>query len=92
MASDQSWAEVARATRDALALLGRPITPRCLPDEADPCGGTFADHAAAHLATIKAVADHQLLHLGPEYGPAHSEIYWEQCAELHHDCMTEGTP
>ena len=92
MASDQSWAEVARATRDALALLGRPITPRCLPGEPDACGASFAQHACAHLATISAIADHQLWHLGPDLGPMYDGIYQEQHDLLIHDCMTEGTP
>jgi hypothetical protein len=39
-----------------------------MPDEAMPCGGSFAEHAGAHLAAIKAVADHQLAHLRPPVG------------------------
>ena len=82
MTTDESWAEVARGTRRALAELGHPITPLCLPDEADPCGGTFTQHALAHLATIKAVADHQLEHLGPAWNDIQDTIYWNERIEL----------
>ena len=82
MATDESWAPVARDTREALRLLGRPIEPKCLPDETDPCGGTFAIHAMAHLASIKAICDHQLGHLGPQFNDAHGEIYWHVRNEL----------
>lgn len=61
---DGKWAEYARVTRDAAALLGYRVDDRCLPDEKEPCGGTFGQHAMANLAVIKAVCDHQLLHLG----------------------------
>jgi hypothetical protein len=66
------WEQVARNSRQALALLGYPIASNCLPGEAEPCGGTFAEHAMAHLATLKAVCDHQLDHLDhPEAGRIH---------------------
>ena len=61
---DQTWREVAEATRQAAGLLGWPISSPCLPHEAEPCGAGYAMHAAAHLAVIKAAADHQLEHLG----------------------------
>lgn len=57
---DQKWADLARASRDALARLGYPVLPRCLPGEPDACGGTFREHAASHLASILAVTDHHL--------------------------------
>lgn len=79
---DESWAPVARATRQALDLLGYPITPRCLPDEPDPCGGTFALHTVAHLATIKAICDHQLVHLGADFSPTTNDIYWSTRHQL----------
>jgi len=66
--SDLAWAQVARDTRQALNLLGYAIGPRCLPDETGACGATFREHAGAHLAAIKAVADHQLAHLNPPDG------------------------
>lgn len=79
---DESWAEVARDTRAALRLLGRPIKPACLPDEPHPCGASFALHAAAHFATIKAIADHQLDHLGPDFTDANNVIYHATRREL----------
>lgn len=65
--ADESWAEVAAATRDALALLGWPIDSRCLPGEPQhaDCGHSHADHALAHLTLIGEIARHQLDHLGP---------------------------
>lgn len=82
--SDEEWASVARGARDALDLLGYHVEPRCLPDEPDPCGGTFAQHAMAALGTIKAVADHHLGHLGP-LGAQHGLIYWNVRDELDRD-------
>jgi hypothetical protein len=91
MASDESWAEVAHESRAALASLGYSIGPRCLPDEADPCGASFAQHAAAHLATIKAVCDHQLSHLGSPYIERSGIIYGNRLTELESDCNCQGT-
>lgn len=65
---DLVWRDLAYASREALARLGYDISARCLPDEADPCTGTFALHVIAHLAAIKAVADHHLEHLQPPAG------------------------
>lgn len=80
---DESWAPVARSTREALALLGIRITARCLPGEPEHCGGSYAQHAAAHLASIRAVVDHQLQHLGaPELMV--TKIYDKIAAELAH--------
>lgn len=62
---DEAWAPVARSARDALALLGYHIDPRCLPGEPGACGGSFAQHTVAYFGAIKAVADHQLKHLDP---------------------------
>ena len=84
MADDETWAQVARDTREVLALLGRPVEPGCLPDESDPCGASFALHAVAHFASIKAVCDHQLGHLGPAFTEARGEIYWHVRDELEH--------
>jgi len=85
VAGDENWAEVARASRGALALLGRPVGPRCLPGEPDWCGGSFAQHAGAQLAALKAVADHQLSHLGPPAAMI-TEIYAHELAELESRC------
>lgn len=82
-AEDSDWAEVARASRGALAELGYDIGPRCLPGEPEACGGSFSQHVAAHLATIKAVADHQLAHLGPPPGMV-DDIYRTVTASLKH--------
>lgn len=81
--NDESWAPVARSTREALALLGYRITARCLPDEPGHCGGGYAQHAAAHLASIKAIVDHQLQHLGAPEGMV-AKIYDKIVAELEH--------
>lgn len=79
---DLSWREVAEHTRRAAGLLGYPIKSPCLPHEAEPCGAGYGMHAAAHLAVIKAAADHQLEHLGmPEVA---QEIYDHTRAELAH--------
>lgn len=78
---DLAWRQVAEATRQALGLLGYPIGPACMPHEAQPCGGGYAEHAAAHLAALNAVADHQLHHLG--YPPLlHDQVYEKVRAEL----------
>lgn len=61
--ADETWAPVAEAARGALALLGWPIEPACLPGEPDACGASFALHAMAHFATLKAIADHQLTYI-----------------------------
>jgi hypothetical protein len=89
---DEAWAEYARASRDALASLGYGITPRCLPDEMAPCGASYAQHTTAHLATIKAVCDHQLAHLGAEFAAMHREIWLEKLAELHDGRGCQGLP
>ena len=62
--SDQQWKPLALSSREALSQLGYTVGTRCLPHELDPCGGDFAEHTVAHLAAIKAVADHHLAHLG----------------------------
>jgi hypothetical protein len=62
---ESAWAPVARSAREALALLGYVIEPRCLPDEPGACGGSFADHCVAYFGALKAVSDHQLTHIAP---------------------------
>jgi|SRR5580700_759493 hypothetical protein len=89
---DEAWAEYARASRDALASLGYGITPRCLPDEIAPCGASYAQHTTAHLATIKAVCDHQLVHLGQPFIAMHGEIYLDKRLELESDHGCQGVP
>jgi hypothetical protein len=58
------WAEFAVQTRDCLAHLGFTIVGNCMPDETEPCGGTYREHARANLTALIAVADHQLKHAG----------------------------
>lgn len=89
---DGAWAPMARATREALALLGHRIDPKCLPDEPDPCGGTFAMHTMAHLAWLEAIADHELWHLGPEFKRASRDVYWRALGELDDQCLGPATP
>jgi hypothetical protein len=86
VAADETWTEVARASREALALLGYSISPRCLPDEPEACGGTWAQHAIAHFATIRAIADHQLAH-GDPAGMMAWEIYTHAQEELSEGCL-----
>ena len=62
--SDQQWKPLAVSSREALSQLGYTVGVCCLPDELDPCGGSFAEHTVAHLAALMAVADHHLAHLG----------------------------
>lgn len=88
-ATDESWAPVARDTREALRWLGYPIEPKCLPDETDPCGRTFSEHAMAHFATIKAICDHQLDHLSPP-GEMVGAIYQYQRGRL--EALDGGKP
>jgi hypothetical protein len=80
--ADDTWAKPARDSRAALKLLGWNIDPKCLPDEANPCGASFAMHAMAHYAAIKALCDHQLEHLGPAFEAASNDIYETYRAEL----------
>jgi hypothetical protein len=86
--TDKSWADLARSTREALRLLGYDIAPQCLPGEPGECGGSFAQHAGAHLATIMAVSRHHLAHLGPSFQVMIDEIYDHasreiDCGEIH---------
>lgn len=89
-AADTAWAPLARASREALAQLGR-ATPRCLPDEADACGGTFAEHVAAHMATLRVLIDHHLEHLGAPESMLR-EIYVHEAAEVFRHCRDESLP
>ncbi|HUN38327.1 MAG TPA: hypothetical protein VMU95_40570 [Trebonia sp.] len=66
-AVEESWRDVAVSTREALRLMGYQRTGRCFPGEPfhDLCGRGWPEHAMAMLATVKAVAEHQLQHLAP---------------------------
>lgn len=84
------WAEVGRGARTALELLGYPPMPACMPDEAEACGVGVAEHVAAYLATIKAVCDHQLNHLGQPYIMMHGVVYVDKREELEADPNCQG--
>ncbi|HEY2309480.1 MAG TPA: hypothetical protein VGI05_26680 [Streptosporangiaceae bacterium] len=79
---DASWASPARASREALSLLGWPIVARCLPGEEHECGHGFAGHTLAHLATIIGVCNHQLIHLGADEDTTASEIIGHTMREM----------
>jgi hypothetical protein len=83
--ADASWRPVAERTRLALQYLNFSIEGACLPGEADACGGTFAQHAMAHLATLRAVVDDQISHLGTAAGPHVETIYQETRRKLSAD-------
>ncbi len=88
-ATEHNWAEVGRDARSALVLLGYPAMPECMPGEADPCGASAQLHVLAYLATLKAVADHQLDHCGADPAVV-SEIYRHTLAELQADPRCQG--
>jgi hypothetical protein len=96
--TDANWRQLAESSRQALALLGYTIGPACLPGESDPCGATCAEHVAAQLAALKAVADHHLAHLGvelvaPIYGPTYESITDDlarDCSNGHPGPVREG--
>jgi hypothetical protein len=82
---DRAWKEPAEKTRQALGLLGYPLGPRCLPGEPQACGGSYSEHAFAHLVALKAVADHQLSHLG-EWNGAYEHVYDWTAADVAERC------
>jgi hypothetical protein len=61
---DEAWRDLAKSSRTALRLLGYD-GPDCLPDDPAPCGGSFFEHASAHLGALQAVVEHHLTHAGP---------------------------
>ena len=83
---DAEWEPLARSSRDALALLGYTITVRCLPGEPDACGGTFAQHAAAHFGTMQAVIEHHLGHFGddPKWAAMVDDVRRHAAEEVSH--------
>lgn len=85
--SDDRWKGLAENSRQALNLLGYLVEPQCMPGEDNPCGGTFAQHFAANLAALKAVADHHLAHMGPAFvAPIYGDAYRAVEASLTADC------
>lgn len=87
--TSQAWAEVGRRARRALVLLGHPEFDPCMPDEAAPCGAPAQLHALAYFATLNAVCDHQLAHLGADPA-AVSEIYLHAAHLLETDPQCQG--
>lgn len=83
--SDEQWRDLAEGTRTALHLLGYTIEPHCLPGETEACGGTYAEHAVAHLAALTAVINHHLVHLSPPSDMV-SDIYHDVIRDIHIDC------
>jgi hypothetical protein len=91
--ADETWKHEAEATREALNLLGCGPMPPCLPGEPEYCGASFAMHAMAHFATLKAIADHQLEHLGPMFVAHAREIYEHELEALRGDrCQLHHPP
>jgi hypothetical protein len=85
--NDEIWAPVARSARSALDTLGYPMSGECLPFEADPCGGTFAQHCVAYFAVV----DHQMEHLGVGLKDPHaSEIYARSLEIIRGGCQLES--
>lgn len=74
----ERWAEVARG---ALVEVGYGTLPACMPGEAAPCGASAELHALSYFAILKAVADHQLGHLGANPDVV-GEIYLHTSVEL----------
>lgn len=90
---DEEWAPIARSSREALALLGYNIGPKCLPGEPEFCGGSWAQHTMAQMGAIKAVADHHLSHLGA-LSELHGKIYWrirDELAEIDREMQADST-
>ena len=88
--TDTIWRRPAERTRRALRLLGWD-GPDCLPHEPTACGGTYLLHTVAHLAAIKACADHHLAHAGPAAGIADS-IYASTLADVEEGCEQREQP
>lgn len=88
MVTDESWKEVAEKSRECLALMGYPIASKCLPGEPDSCGGSYAQHAMAHMASLKAVCDHQIAHLGMPISAISSAVYDRTAEQLDTGCAT----
>lgn len=78
---DPAWQPLAQSTRKALHLLGYEV-PACLPGEPEACGGSFAEHAAAHLAALRAVTEYRISHLGADASPLVEEVYAGMLATL----------
>lgn len=76
------WKEIAEATRRALHDLHHEV-PQCLPGEPEACGGSFAHHTLANLATLRARVDYEIEHLGEKAQPTVHQIYSNVLEMLH---------
>jgi hypothetical protein len=83
---DRDWAQLSERSREALALLGYTVEPMCLPHEAAPCGGTYFEHFAAHMAAMAALVNHHLMHCGPDAAPIYGVTYGAVSKSLSEDC------
>lgn len=85
-AIDEAWRPVAEAARECIGILGHPVAMlRCMPgeDQAGCCPGNVAMHALSYFAVLRAIVDHQILHLDPP--PAElSRIYLQAQSDI--DC------
>ncbi len=76
-----SWKTIAEDARQALIVLHHDV-PQCLPGEPGACGGTFAEHTIAYLATLRARVDFEIEHLGQAAQPAIQVIYRNMITEI----------
>ena len=76
------WEDFATQTRDCLAHMGFTIVADCMPDESEPCGRSYQQHAQTNLSALRAIVDHQLNHAGGMLGHAYE---WAT-AEVLRDC------
>jgi hypothetical protein len=96
--ADLAWADLARNSAQSLALLGYPVSA-CLPGDAEPCGGSYAEHAAANLIAMMAVNAHHLKHLAPSeelfdsvYDDTVAKLNQPGCQLYHVDADASDTP
>ncbi len=85
-ALDEAWRPTAEAARECIRLLGYPSAMTlCLPGEeaSKGCDGTVAQHALSYFAVLRAIVDHQLIHLNMPAG-MFQRIYRQALADI--DC------
>ncbi len=76
-----AWKTVAEDARRALTALHHEV-PQCLPGEPAACGGTFAEHTASYLATLRARVDFEIEHLGQAAQPIVQMVYRHMITEI----------
>jgi hypothetical protein len=59
-----AWHDLAKRYREALAVIRPGEYPKCLPGEAESCGGSNAQHVMASGALIAAMTLHHAEHAG----------------------------